>query len=262
MVMDPKRLATCASRDEADLVEIFSSIQGEGPRVGERHLFVRFAHCDIHCAYCDTPLCHRVPAAMRLEQTPGRRDFADVQNPVAVSLLAGLVRDRLRRVRHRAVSFTGGEPLLQPWAIAHVAPTCREEGVPVLLETDGNLPESFSGIRDSIDIVSLDWKLPSATREPPRYEEHRRFLELARAHECYVKAVYVAETPLEELLEAARAVAAIRPDIPFILQPCTPCGRVRAAPPPELAVLFEEALSRVLPDVRVLPQVHHAMGQL
>ena len=36
------------------LSEIFSSIQGEGPYVGERHLFVRFSGCHRKCVFCDT----------------------------------------------------------------------------------------------------------------------------------------------------------------------------------------------------------------
>jgi organic radical activating enzyme len=33
--------------------EIFSSWQGEGPHLGERHLFIRFERCNVHCEYCD-----------------------------------------------------------------------------------------------------------------------------------------------------------------------------------------------------------------
>ena len=46
----------------ANLVEIFSSIQGEGPHVGESTLFVRFGACDLRCRWCDSPHTWR-PAA-------------------------------------------------------------------------------------------------------------------------------------------------------------------------------------------------------
>ena len=39
---------------EAPIVEIFSSIQGEGLLVGRRQIFVRFAGCNLDCNYCDT----------------------------------------------------------------------------------------------------------------------------------------------------------------------------------------------------------------
>lgn len=260
MVLDAGRLASCAARGEADLVEIFSSIQGEGPRAGERHLFVRLSHCDIHCAYCDTPLCHVAPATGRWERTSGRRDWIDRANPVPVADVGESVAAHLRATRHAAVSFTGGEPLLQPWVIAALSAGIRSAGVRVLLETDGNLPGAFESVRDAVDIVSMDWKLPSATGEPARYEEHRRFLELARGLETYVKAVFVPETPVEEVMIAVRAVAEVRPEIPFILQPCTPMRHARRAPSPEHALVLQEAASAVLADVRVLPQIHRFVG--
>ena len=34
--------------------EIFESIQGEGPYVGYKQLFVRFCNCNLKCNYCDT----------------------------------------------------------------------------------------------------------------------------------------------------------------------------------------------------------------
>ena len=38
----------------AKIREIFTSIQGEGPFVGYKQLFVRFSKCNLNCKYCDT----------------------------------------------------------------------------------------------------------------------------------------------------------------------------------------------------------------
>ena len=38
----------------ANLIEIFSSVQGEGKYVGCRQIFIRSAECNLNCAYCDT----------------------------------------------------------------------------------------------------------------------------------------------------------------------------------------------------------------
>ena len=40
---------------KAPIIEVFSSIQGEGLLIGRRQIFVRFAGCNLNCNYCDTP---------------------------------------------------------------------------------------------------------------------------------------------------------------------------------------------------------------
>ena len=40
--------------DKIKIKEIFDSIQGEGPYVGEKQLFVRTTKCNLNCKYCDT----------------------------------------------------------------------------------------------------------------------------------------------------------------------------------------------------------------
>ena len=38
-----------------NLIEIFSSFQGEGPHLGEPMAFLRFQDCALSCKFCDTP---------------------------------------------------------------------------------------------------------------------------------------------------------------------------------------------------------------
>ncbi|MEM4195978.1 MAG: 7-carboxy-7-deazaguanine synthase QueE, partial [Methanothermobacter sp.] len=40
---------------KAPIMEVFSSIQGEGLLLGKRQIFIRFAGCNLNCSYCDTP---------------------------------------------------------------------------------------------------------------------------------------------------------------------------------------------------------------
>ena len=60
---------------EFNLVEIFSSIQGEGPDVGRRTLFVRLGGCDLRCSWCDTPHTRLPARQVRLERTAGEGEL-------------------------------------------------------------------------------------------------------------------------------------------------------------------------------------------
>ena len=61
--------------EAAHLVEMFSSIQGEGIHVGASTLFVRFAECDLRCRWCDTPESWRRGKVARLEGQRGLGEF-------------------------------------------------------------------------------------------------------------------------------------------------------------------------------------------
>ena len=40
--------------DKVRVKELFTSIQGEGPFIGYKQLFIRFCGCNLTCSYCDT----------------------------------------------------------------------------------------------------------------------------------------------------------------------------------------------------------------
>ena len=64
---------------------MFSAIQGEAALVGDRQVFVRLTGCNIRCAYCDQPeALDKRPGPCRIEQTPGRRDWAVVDSPLPI----------------------------------------------------------------------------------------------------------------------------------------------------------------------------------
>ena len=47
------------------VVEIFTSINGEGRRAGQLAVFVRFQRCNLQCAYCDTRWANTETAAYK-----------------------------------------------------------------------------------------------------------------------------------------------------------------------------------------------------
>lgn len=240
----------------ADIVEIFSSIQGEGLYVGTRQVFVRLAGCNLTCAYCDTPDSRRLPRQARVETTAGKRDFVRIPNPLPPDKLIQHINGLLT-VRHHSISFTGGEPLCQAQAIAQLAPKLL---APVYLETNGVLYEQLAGVLPYIDIISMDIKLPEITGQE-YWREHDEFLRLAVNKKTFVKIVVTGQSKAAELHKAFALVAAVDANIPVILQPVTPVNNCKPVSPEVMLACQEQALG-LLADVRVIPQTHKFMGQL
>ena len=257
---------------EAHLVEIFSSLQGEGPYAGARHLFVRFYGCHLNCSFCDTPesVTQRHPGgfkpdAFRFEQTPGRRDFERIDNPIDVRDLLTYV-DRLDASQglHQAIAFTGGEPLMQISFLEQLLPVLRAEGRKVYLETSGDLHRALERVLPWLDVVAMDIKLPSVSLNKPRWDEHRQFLQVCQdgGVECFVKVVVSGDTDPNELQKAAQIVWDVSPQATFVIQPVTPHAATDYAATPEQLLRWHALVARYIKDVRVIPQCHKMMGQL
>ncbi len=250
---------------KAFLSEVFSSIQGEGIYVGVPQIFVRFAGCNRSCAYCDTPTSAAEPSFRIRKEIGSARcgqehlGFELRPNPISDAVLHDIVA-RMQRLfgPHHSLSLTGGEPLLQADFLQDFL-IGESPGLPAYLETNGTLPEACARIIQHLSIIAADIKLPSCTGEPLDFDVSRNFLEVAHRKELFVKIVLTAEADQSELEEAVAAVAAVDAAIPLVLQPVTP--RVGIVPP-ALAHLtkMRVAASRILKDVRIIPQVHKFLG--
>ena len=94
------------------LVEIFESLQGEGRNTGRPCVFVRFAGCNLSCAWCDTDVSRRFSAT--LEELLGE----------------------IAAFRAKSVVLTGGEPTLvegMPELVAEL----KSRGYWIAVETNG-----------------------------------------------------------------------------------------------------------------------------
>lgn len=251
--------APVMSPTEGQLLEIFSSIQGEGLLIGWRQIFVRLALCNLACRYCDTPV--ETEASCRIETAPGSGCFSALPNPVSLDVLASLVADWNARLPggHHSISITGGEPLMQAEVLQEWLPVLRSL-LPIHLETNGTLPEAFAALADHVDWVSMDIKLASQTGEPTPWEAHEEFLALAAGKGCCVKAVVGPETSVEEVRVAAELLHRTAPQVPLILQPITRQGQVGV----DAAHLLElqSQTARIHSQVRVVPQTHAFLGLL
>ena len=253
----------------AHLLEIFSSIQGEGLLLGERQVFLRFVGCNLDCAYCDTPAARSEPPTCRMERSPGSQDFEEVANPLSVAGVTDAVR-RLVKPQpglHHSVALTGGEPLLHPDFLLQLLPTLGDFGLKAYLETNGTLAEELVRVLPHLDVVCADIKLPSATQQAPIWGMHERFLITLISMEDparldFAKCVVTADCDPEEIETAARLILGIDPDMPLVLQPVTPIGEGVSAPSPQHILGLQAVAKRHLRRVRVIPQTHRIGGYL
>ena len=96
--------------------EIFASLQGEGPSIGQPSVFVRLSRCNLACTWCDTAYTWRFSGDNR----PHRDgvDFAREANQL--TLEEADVAARIAALGPTRLVITGGEPLLQGAALARM----------------------------------------------------------------------------------------------------------------------------------------------
>jgi organic radical activating enzyme len=245
------------------LSELFSSIQGEGPYVGERQLFMRFCGCHRECVYCDTNT-QRTEAVV-VERVPGSGVFESIPNPLSVDDLMEWVRILDHKKNNRHISLTGGAPLLQAKFLGELLPRLENEGHRNYLETAGDLPRQLEAIVEYLDVVAMDVKLSSVTHEKNTFPAHWQFLSCLRAYnvDSFVKLIVSDETDEAELMEAVNGIhKSGGKDTIVILQALSPTERVSNVPSVQQLMRWQEKIGDVLPHVRVIPQTHKMMGML
>ncbi len=245
---------------QGEILEVFSGIQGEGLSVGVRQIFVRFAGCNLECAYCDTMDGFDGVRQCLAERTPGRRDFEKLPWPLSVDTCVEAVR-RLtgHGFAHHSLSLTGGEPLLQVDFIQEMLKALNRS-MPVYLETNGTLPDNLEQLLEFIDILSIDIKLIDDIDEIPHREMHRRFLELSSGRDMFAKLVVTSKVTLQQMESVCRLIQDVDWTIPLVLQPATDRGAVEGPSSEQLLEMNAVCLG-ILPYVRIIPQTHIIIDQ-
>ncbi|MBN1289348.1 MAG: 7-carboxy-7-deazaguanine synthase QueE [Actinobacteria bacterium] len=243
--------------ERGNIEEIFDSVQGEGPCLGYRQVFVRFGGCNLACAYCDTPQARRPVATCRVELMPGSNEHEYVANPLAVSDVMGFIERLMISGRH-SVSLTGGEPLLQNEFLAGLLPELKSGGTDVYLETNSTMPDKLKGLVDYFKWVAADVKLPSCTGEPDRFIDNLEFLKLCRTPELFVKLVITESVDIDEFLFAVNMAREAKVDAQVVIQPVTG-KRGEVLPGPGFLLDCQMKALEVYDRVRIIPRIHQCM---
>ncbi len=225
---------------QAEISEIFESIQGEGILVGVRQVFVRFARCNLACTYCDT---HK--------NSKFCRDYVSnrtLRNPISAEYVSNVIKS----VKVHSISFTGGEPLLYADFIKNV-----EKVKPFYLETNMTLPDEAKKIKNVVDFVAGDLKireaLPNCDYDEIVERTIRSFkiLRNRRGRLTFCKIVLPDKFELDEVVSNAESIKDYVEC--FVLQPVFGHKNIK--------ILMD--LQKRLMDIketRIIPQVHKYLG--
>src|SRR3989338_3878550 len=225
----------------AKVSEVFLSLQGEGVYAGDPQIFVRFHGCNMRCAFCDTSQ----------DNPPEEASLRSV-----IDKILNLNKDK----KVGTVSVTGGEPLLHSGFLKILLSHLRDHGYKVHLDTNGTLPGKLKEIIDLVDVVAMDIKLPSSTRDKEFWKEHREFLETAKPKRAFVKMVITGETTEADINKAVNLIERIDKNIPLILQPVSKVKDFDKTPENASLIKWQKAALGKLKDVRIIPQLHKIQG--
>lgn len=113
------------------IIEIFSSIQGEGFHMGKGATFIRVAGCNLRCSWCDTEYSFDLSKAK----------WMSVDDIVAAECFS-----------HQLVVITGGEPSL--YNLEPLVQALHKLGKYVAIETNGTNP------------IPVEWGIDWITASP------------------------------------------------------------------------------------------------
>ena len=213
--------------------EIFSSIQGEGTHIGEKHVFVRFCKCNLKCDFCDT-------------------DF-EIKN--AKSYSTEELYNVLKLQDANVISFTGGEPLLDIDFLEEFLKNYKDKlNKKIYLETNGTLYDELNRIIDYVDIVAMDIKVKSATNQDNHFLDNEKFLKIASKKENFIKVVFdndIKDDEIENICNISKKYNST-----IILQPKMPLDKDI-----ELENIFNKFYKNYS-SIRLIPQVHKFLNLL
>jgi len=234
---------------KTDLIEIFFSLQGEGLFAGIPQVFIRFSGCNLNCSYCDTKTRFFNQCKIHYNTIDTKFKHTEISNPVSVSQLKKIL-NKFDKIKYHSISLTGNEPLISSEFIKNFISEMQEKIF--FLETNGTLPENLKKIIKYIDIVSMDFKPNSITKNKLDYSVYNEFIEIASRKKLYIKLAVnskLSEHDIEVFMNLR-----IKKNIPIIIQPLFSKTIIKK----EMMFLIhlQQYLMNYFSEVRIIPQIH------
>jgi len=238
----------------ANIYEIFNSVQGEGPYVGVRQVFVRFIGCPLTCTFCDSREALERSNKAKIDY---KGTTYEEVNPLTSTKLLKIVQS-LWTSSTKHITLTGGEPLLYPDFILELSSMCSE---PIYLETNAIFWQHAKQVKDVIDIAACDVKLPehgSSSDYTTLLKDELQTIKIFNDYgtSVFVKMIIMRETRQESLIPPLIALSEINPDLLLVLQPVTPLNRKTFPPSNQQLLELMDTAANYLNYIRLIPQVH------
>ena len=214
--------------------EIFASIQGEGPSLGEPALFVRLALCNLRCEWCDT----------RYTWDFARYDYDTEVRELPVAEVAS----RILSSSPRRLILTGGEPLVQTAALEALLAALPAE-LAVEVETNGTLAPSAALAR-RVDQWNVSPKLQNSGEAPHRRRKLEALRALLATERAYLKLVVRSDADRDEAVSLLDELGWPRTRV--CLMPEAPTPSLHAERAPLVAAMSQELGVRFSPRLHVL----------
>ena len=180
--------------------EIFYSIQGEGPDLGNPAIFIRLIGCNLHCSFCDTPYTW----AWKGESFNHRSENRYSKDSETHLMSVDQIMQELKKIDPERLAdlvvVTGGNPLIyqkKPCLRRLLEELLREDYI-VEVEDNGTIaPDEYL---TSLDIKSyhITPKLSNSGNAEDirdRSSVMRRYVDIANSGSCRVVFKYVVSTP-------------------------------------------------------------------
>jgi organic radical activating enzyme len=212
-------------RGKLAVSELFESIQGEGASAGTPCLFVRLAHCNLRCSWCDT----------RYSWDFKSYRYTDEVETVPTPELAR----RIRASRARRIVLTGGEPLIQRDELEALA-ALVDAGLGIEFETNGTLAPG-AALLARVNQWNVSPKLANAGEPAEKRLKTGVLRELSASGRAYLKLVVASAADLVEAEALIAATAWPRERVLLMPQAATRAELERRAP-----LVRAEALARGL----------------